>query len=499
MKFEEAFRYKLIYIFSIPDDLHRGYLKIGDTTLKTNRRADFFQPNCNALKAAAKARINEYTQTAAVPFKLEHTELAVAGDIPFRDYHVHCLLKKYRRKIKDCKGREWFKVDLNTAIKAIAEVKQKLSASIKIPGEIVLRSEQEEAITRTVKYFKNGNEFLWNAKMRFGKTLCALEVVKRMNFAKTIIITHRPVVNEGWYEDFQKIFGGNKKFDFGSKFKGKSFNNLKASKKNFVYFASIQDLRGSQIVNEKSGNAKNFEIFNEEWDFVIIDEAHEGTTTDLGKKLRETLVKGNTKLLELSGTPFNIIERYGDNVFTWDYVMEQKAKADWDKNNFGDSNPYEELPQMNIYTYDLGKVFDYVDAEDKSFSFSEFFRTSRGRFVHERDVEKFLDMLGRGSNNNYPFSRTDFREMLKHTLWIIPGVKEGKALSELLKNHPAYCVFEIVNVAGDGDSDDEPGNALEKVRDAIDNYEYTITLSCGKLTAGVTVPEWTAVFYLAGS
>ena len=155
---------------------------------------------------------------------------------------------------------------------------------------------------------------------------------------------------------------------------------------------------------------------------------------------------------------------------------------------------------MNIFTYNLGKLLGkkFSGDDDIIFSFSEFFRTSRGRFVHERDVEKFLDMLGRGSNNNYPFSRTDFREMLKHTLWIIPGVKEGKALSELLKNHPAYCVFEIVNVAGDGDGDNNYSNALEKVRDAIDNNEYTITLSCGKLTTGVTVPEWTAVLYLAG-
>ena len=451
-----------------------------------------------------RKKLNQYTNEAGIDFKLLHTELAVTGDRSFRDYHVHRVLKKYRTNLRGSTGREWFKIDLDTAIEAIAKVKQKLSASEKIPDEINFRPEQEEAIALTVKYFKKGNEFLWNAKMRFGKTLCALEVVKRMNFAKTIIITHRPVVNDGWFDDFQKIFGGNENFIYGSKFKGKPLKNLLASKKNFVYFASIQDLRGSQTVNDKSKVDKNHEVFSKDWnwDFVIVDEAHEGTTTELGKNVKKALVKDNTKVLELSGTPFNILGNYdADNVYTWDYVSEQRAKADWDKNNFGDSNPYADLPQMNIYTYDLGKVFDYVDAEDKSFGFHEFFRTWQGRFVHERNVKKFLDMLGTESDNNYPFSRPDFRELFKHTLWIVPGVKEGRALSALLKSHKVFGEnngFKIVNVAGKGDSDDEPADALEKVRDAIDNNEYTITLSCGKLTTGVTVPEWTAVLYLAG-
>ena len=206
MKFEDAFQYKLIYIFSIDDATHRGRFKIGDTTLTTNRPAKFFKPNCPELNAAATARINQYTQTAGIAFHLEYTELAVAGDTAFRDYHVHRVLKKYKTTIKGFKAREWFKVDLDTAIDAIAQVKRKLSAVTKAPAEFAFRPEQEEAIQLTVKHFKKGNEFLWNAKMRFGKTLCALEVVRRMNFAKTIIITHRPVVDVGWYDDFKKIF-----------------------------------------------------------------------------------------------------------------------------------------------------------------------------------------------------------------------------------------------------------------------------------------------------
>jgi len=509
MKFDDACKYKLIYIFSIPDSRkHRGLLKIGDTTITTDRRADSLPPNCNALNAAAHERIKEYTNEAGIEYKLEYTALAVADKQSFRDYHVHRVLKRYKAHIKGSTGREWFKLDLDTAINAVETVKRKLAAiKDEVPDKIDFRPEQEEAISRTVKHFNGGGkDFLWNAKPRFGKTLCALEVVKRMNFAKTIIITHRPVVNENWFKDFPKIFRDNPVFDFGSKFQGRTLKQLLARKKNFIYFASIQDLRGSETVGGKV--KKNSEIFDADWDFVIVDEAHEGTTTDIGKNVIAQLVKPETKRLELSGTPFNILERYGDNVFTWDYVSEQQAKADWDKEHFGDSNPYADLPQMHIYTYDLANAFGnraYVDTEDKFFNFREFFRVDDDdeHFVHERDVKKFLDMLGMESDNNYPFSRVEFRELFKHTLWIVPGVKEGKALSALIAKHSAFCEkkgFKIVNVTGDGDddNDDEPADALEKVQHAIKNYEYTITISCGKLTTGVTVPEWTAVLYLAG-
>ena len=493
MKFDDAFKYKLIYIFSIPDSKkHSGLLKIGETTIDKKFRAESLKPNCPALNAAAKKRINQYT--ADVDYKLLHTELAAIDGKAFRDYHVHRELKKYRQK--GFRGREWFKVDLDTAINAIKKVKRKLAASIELPpDEFIPRPEQEDAINQTVKYLRRGNKFLWNAKMRFGKTPCALEVVRRMNFAKTIIITHRPAVRANWFESFRQILGDDKNFICGSRVEGANLTTLLNSGKNFVYFASIQDLRGSENVGGKFD--KNSAVFNTPWDFVIVDEAHEGTTTKLGDDVIKALLKPHSKRLDLSGTPFNILERYGDNVYTWDYVSEQRAKADWEKNHFGDSNPYAELPRMNIYTYDLGEHFDYIDAQDKAFNFREFFRTTRnGKFAHETDVRKFLDLLTRDSKNNYPFSRTEFREIFKHTLWIIPGVKEGRALSELLKNHPDYRNFKIVNVAGDGD--EYYSDALEKVQNAIADNDCTITLSCGKLTTGVTVPEWTAVFYLAG-
>lgn len=484
----EVSKHRLIYIFAIDDDAHKGLLKIGETTFTGND-----------LDAAARKRINQYTRTAGIPYKLLHTELAVTDkNISFRDYDVHRLLKKYRSPLN--KSREWFRVDLATAKQAIAAVKQGkkfLHTQKNLREEIDFRPEQLDAINQTVDYFKADNKFLWNAKMRFGKTLCALQVVKEMNFAKTIIITHRPVVDAAWYDDFNKIFG-DANYIYGNK--GSSLESLLADGRNFVYFASLQDLRGSQTVNDKSTLNKNAAVFKTRWDCVIVDEAHEGTKTALGDAVIKNLVKKNSKFLALSGTPFNLLDDFaGDNVYTWDYVMEQRAKAAWDKNHFDDSNPYDELPRMNIFTYNLGKLFNYVDAEDISFSFREFFRTDGDNFVHADDVKSFLNLLVKEDDNNYPFSRADFREMFKHTLWIIPGVKEGLALSKLLKSHEVFKHFEIVNVAGNGDSDDEPEDALTKVRDAITDNDYTITLSCGKLTAGVTVPEWTAVFMLAGS
>ena len=338
--------------------------------------------------------------------------------------------------------------------------------------------------------------------MRFGKTLTALELVRRVEFSKTIIVTHRPVVDVGWYDDFKKIFHNEPNYLYGSRNTGyKQIDELLASEKKFVYFASMQDLRGSQKVGGKY--LKNIAVFNTEWDLVIVDEAHEGTTTALGDSVIKNLVKEHTKFLALSGTPFNILGDYEENIFTWDYIMEQRAKAEWNINNFGDSNPYDELPKLNIYTYNLGEVLRnsaYVELEDKAFNFREFFRANKsGKFVHEGDVKNFLDLLVKRGDDNYPYSKEEYRQLFRHSLWKVPGIKESLALSKLLKAHSVFHNFKIVNVAGNGDADEEATDALEKVRAAIDNYDYTITLSCGKLTTGVTVPEWTAVFMLAGS
>lgn len=536
-KFTSTFSYKLIYIFRINDEIHRGKLKIGEATIHTNKPLDELLPDSEDLNRAAKNRINSYTSTAGISYELLHTELAVDNNgNSFKDTKVHNVLLRsgIERYYFDTENKqnEWFCVDLMTAkkaIKAVKENKRSLSAqqiSYK-KDPIIFRPEQEEAIKKTIETFKRSNIMLWNAKMRFGKTLTALELVKRQKYKKTIIITHRPVVNMGWFEDFNKIFSKDGEYKYGSKTVGETIENLLDSNNPFVYFASIQDLRGS---TEVGGNFhKDEQIFNNDWDLVVIDEAHEGTKTSLGEKTIDNIVKTHnnhkTKVLMLSGTPFNLLSDFKDDeIYTWDYIMEQSAKLEWDTDieHFGDPNPYSDLPQLNIYTYYLDKVLPkYMDVLDNAFNFREFFRTwtgeleidrkpipqgyEKGDFVHKDDINKFLNLLSKQDpNSNYPYSTKEYIEYFRHSLWMVPGVREAKALSKLLKEHLVFGsgMFKIVNVAGDGDEEERYEEALKKVRKAItDKPEetYTITISCGRLTTGVSIPEWTAVFMLSGS
>jgi eco57I restriction endonuclease len=265
----------------------------------------------------------------------------------------------------------------------------------------------------------------------------------------------------------------------------------------------MQDMRGSKEVGGKFD--KNNEIFSTTWDLVIVDEAHEGTQTELGKAVLEQLISKNTKILRLSGTPFNLLDDHKEEeVFTWDYVMEQKAKIDWEINHLGDTNPYASLPAIHIYTYDLGRLMSEYSDEEKAFNFREFFRTREdGSFVHERDIDHFLTLLTTDDEESlYPYSNDSFRQIFRHTLWILPGVKAAKALSRKLAKHPVFGLFNVVNVAGDGDEEEESRDALELVNKAIGSdpdQSYTITLSCGRLTTGVSVKPWTGVFMMAGA
>ena len=539
--FVKAFNYKVIYAFTVDDEKHSGLIKIGDATLHTDLSIDKLTPNSRELNQASLKRIKEYTNTVGVTVNLLHTELAIKenrkkdGTIElkaFRDHEVHRVLENSgikKAKLDGSTGKEWYKIDKSTVLEAINAVKKHHDnlSNVKSSNHvlIVFRPEQQEAIDKTVKQFKKHDRMLWNAKMRFGKTLSTLEVIKRCKFKKSIIVTHRPVVNDGWYEDFTKIFYDTD-YVYGSKNNGySSVQSLNESDKNFVYFASIQDLRGSEKVGGKY--SKNDEIFSTVWDLVIVDEAHEGTKTSLGDDTIKAIFKEElkkTKLLSLSGTPFNILDEYDeDSIYTWDYIMEQENKSEWDKLHFGDSNPYEELPELRIYTYDLGDLLhnsNYSTYEDKAFNFHEFFRTwtgdfkvdyaqmpagaKIGDFVHEADVKSLLNLMTKkDDHNSYPYSKEEYRELFKHSLWMVPGVKEAKALKELMGKHPVFGSgqFNIVNVAGS--DDEESSDALNSVKTSIAEAEktdtYTITLSCGKLTTGVTIKEWTAVFMLAGS
>ena len=536
MQYYSTLKAKLIYIFTIPDAAHQGCVKIGEATLDEATDSTL-QPNCKELNAAARKRIDQYTKTAGISYNLRHTELTLAihgGTITtFNDKQVHEILLRSGVKRHDFsqkhQGREWFECSVETALAAIKAAKEgrfsiRADEMQSIDESIEFRPEQRLAIDKTVKKFSTGGKaMLWNAKMRFGKTLTALQVVKEMQFHRTIIITHRPVVDKGWFEDFHKIFKMMDGYDYGSREKGEPFELLeKCAKKNpdahYVYFASMQDLRGAEMAGGKFD--KNQAILKADYDLLIIDEAHEGTQTERGQNVIKLLTKDKTKVLNLSGTPFNLLDDYKeDEIYTWDYVMEQRAKAEWDLNHFGDPNPYAGLPRLNIFTFDLGKALSgFEDIEDSAFNFKEFFRTwtgdperdhrampdgMEGRFIHEEHVQAFLDLIVKyDPESNYPYSTVEFRNSFRHTLWMVPGVKEARALSAMLKAHPIFGQFEIVNVAGDGDLEEENDDALNMVEKVMgDNPEETrtITLSCGKLTTGVTVKPWTAVMMLAGS
>ena len=516
--FESSLKSKLIYVFAINDERHKDCLKIGETTIDEDDGSDLFN-NAESLREAAHKRIGQYTKTAGIAYQLLYTEISIfvrSGMImTFNDKQVHKVLERSGIKRKEFEGvtgaDEWYCCDLETVKKAIAAVKRgetSLHPSDISHGQspIIFRPEQQEAIDKTRKRFKKGNQMLWNAKMRFGKTLSALQVVKEEKFVRTLILTHRPVVDKGWFEDFGKIFYDRKDYYYGSRGNGELFEKLEQltnQGKKYVYFASMQDLRGSEQVGGKFD--KNNEIFGTDWDFVIVDEAHEGTKTELGQNVLKELIKKDTKVLQLSGTPFNLFDDYSEEeIFTWDYVMEQKAKQEWAVDNPYEPNPYASLPAINIYTYDLGTLMSEYVEDEKAFNFREFFRTrDDDTFIHDKDVDGFLDLLCKDDKDSlYPYSNETFRRIFRHTLWIVPGVKAARALSAKLKNHPVFGKFQPVNVAGDGDEEEANEEALKKVNNAIGpdpDETYTITLSCGRLTTGVSIKPWTAVFMMAGS
>ena len=292
----------------------------------------------------------------------------------------------------------------------------------------------------------------------------------------------------------------------------------------YVFFSSTQWLCYSKEVGGAIDDPLRKSILNNNWDLVVIDEAHEGILADRGSVVISKLQECNPKMLYMSGTPFNLLEGTKgfseDQIYSWDYIEEQKKKNGWNKP--GKTNPYQELPKMNIFAFNMGTLIPGKDYQKGDmFSFGEMFRTFVGRpevdlvdgkpykaskeeigkFVHESDVKKFLDLMYLGDEmTNYPFTKEQYQENFRHTLWIVPGVKEAKALKNLLEQHELFGSedFKVVNVAGNSEVD-ENLNDLGRVKEAIKKYPYTITLSCAKLITGVTVPEWTAVFYMKGS
>ncbi|CAM3253198.1 Eco57I restriction-modification methylase domain-containing protein [Lactococcus laudensis] len=511
----QAAERKLIYIQTVNNEsgmfqAYEGTQKIGEATAPDDDFEVDWSPNSEFLRTVGARRVNQYMKTAGLKFVLEWVELAWKKSTKtwFHDHDVHEVLKRSGvKKPELLDGSEWFKTDLDTAKEAIKAVKEGRSALQTIAEtaptyEIKLRPEQENAITKTKDVFKKKNNMLWNAKMRFGKTLTSLQLIKDEKYQKVLIMTHRPVVSDSWFEDFGKMKMADEGYDFGSKDKGENLENLKRGNSPFIYFVSIQKLR-------YGGGETNLAEFSDiDWNLIIIDEAHEGTQTELADVVLNAVKKEKTKVLELSGTPFNLLDQYDeDQIYTWDYTMEQTAKLKWSLENPDQPNPYESLPKVSMYTFEMRNKEKYAD-ESKAFNFREFFHVDdNGELVHKEDVNAFLDNITNQENaTNYPFSTEQYRNELRHTLWLMPGVKEANAFEKLLNEHRVFGQeYNIVNVVKDDKSDNTEvatEGDLEKVRNAITNdpsQTKTITLTVRKLTTGVNIPEWTAVLFLSNT
>ena len=515
----------IIYIYSIPGNRHKGRLKIGSATTNIQN------PTKADIEYAAKKRIEQQTKTADIHFILECACLAVTNTNEyFSDFDVHNVLIRsgYPRKSANTHNdhSEWFEINLPLALSAINAVKEGRQALSNIElteGKIRsfdLRPNQEDAVEQTSKAIQSGRKnYLWNAKMRFGKTSAAMEVAKRNHLEKVLIVTHRPSVSADWYNDFKIIFAGTD-YEYSSKTHGETISRRLAENKPFIYFASLQDIRLSKTVvsdedtgSKAKGFDKNDEVFETEWDMLIVDEAHEGTTSNLGEAVFRKIPTKFT--LELSGTPFNILyKRESNEVYTWDYVMEQEDKLTWDEKHPGAPNPYAELPELSMFTYDidkyssqLGNLNGFIDAADGAFKFHEFFRVIKddqgndtAEFAHKKMVNKFLDLLVDDNHaTKFPYATEQYRSYNKHALWHLPNrVKVIEAMEKLLKNHPVFSKFGIVNISGNAkDDDSEDTDAKNRVMHAISTNDYTITLTGQRLTTGASIPAWTAVFMMS--
>ena len=509
---------KFIYVQTVNNEsgkfaAYEGAQKIGEGSVASEDIEADWTPNSEFLRKIAPKRIKQYMTTAGLHFELGWVELAYKKSTKtwFHDHDVHEVLKRSGIKHpEELAGNEWFKTDIETAKEAIKAVKDGRSFISDVPAEyiadksdIILRPEQNAAVEQTQKTFKKKDRMLWNAKMRFGKTLTSLELIKQERFQRVLIMTHRPVVRDSWFEDYKKMEMAEAGYLYGSVDKGEKLTTLKSGDNPFIYFASIQYLRYNSA-------QANLPLFSDvDWDLIIIDEAHEGTQTELSDTVMKSLVKeGHTKILELSGTPFNLLDQFApEQVYTWDYVMEQQAKLKWDLENPELPNPYEQLPEVQMYTFEMKHKEKFTD-ENKAFNFREFFRVDdKEELVYKADARRFLDNITNpNSDTNYPFSTREYRDELRHTLWIMPGVREANAFENLLKEHPVFGMdYNIVNVVRNDKSDnilDTSGDDLSKVRQAITDdpsQTKTITLTVRRLTTGVNVPEWTAVMFLSNT
>lgn len=493
---------------------HEGWTKIGFT------------------ERDVETRIREQTQTAGIKYDLKwHKNALYEGSYEtFTDKDFHGYLNKLG--VKRQTGTEWFEIDPNLAKNYFNDFRENKGVleSNEDPIPYALRREQDDAVEKTIEYFKNNlhGEFLWNAKPRFGKTISAYDLCMKMGFKNILIVTNRPAIANSWYEDYLKFVGANSGYYFVSHvaaLDGKKhvitreeFLDLDIDKvRGSIEFVSLQDIKGSKYFGGDPNLDKLKELSNRRdekgnrigilWDILIIDEAHEGVDTYKTDIAFDNIDRNHT--LHLSGTPFKALanDKFPqDAIYNWTYADEQRAKRDWDLAS-EEENPYYPLPKLNLFTYQMSEIVRdnikegiEIDGEWENYAFdlNEFFKTrENGKFYYEDDVDKFLDALT--SMEKFPFSTPELRKELKHTFWLMDRVDSAKAMGKKLMENPVFSDYEIVIAAGDGKLDDEEEfeKSYDKVVKAIRENDKTITISVGQLTTGITIPEWTGVLMLS--
>lgn len=517
-----------IYCYTTPNDRsHDGMCKIG-----------------MARSGRVEQRIHEQTHTVDAKTELHwHASAKFEPDDkgvvkPFDDYKFHAYLERlgYERK----PGTEWFSISPEEAWARFNEFRLNHGV-IKAPSAkqvtLILRPEQE----RCVEFLRSQIDeqlaadpdcivrVLINAKARFGKTATVyafiLRVLLQMSgvFRNVLVLTNRPSVGESWRDDYCKFVAPESNMAFVSDCKsvaGKpgvvpsdEYGRIVSSggADGRIAFVSLQDLKGAIDFGGKYDKLRW--VAETKWDTVILDESHEGVET---LKAEIALGRIDHKMeIYLSATPFKAIAdgKFSESaMFNWTYADEQAEKRRYDE--LGLANPYADMPKMELMSFMLSRIVlgramkgagdvdgDGVD-ESYAFSLPEFFKVGKdGKFIHEDDVIRFIDTLA--TADGFPFASRESRRQFAHTFWLLDRVASAKALELLLRKNSHFKDYKIVMVAGsenasDGSIDRMERSALARVRNAIKSGKKTITISVGRLTTGVTVPEWTAVLMLSG-
>ncbi|EMC00726.1 DEAD/DEAH box helicase family protein [Streptococcus mutans] len=497
-----------IYAWYTPDiPKYKNWVKIGYTT------------------RTAEQRIKEQASQIIIDKKeLWHYDARfMNGQGYFDDHDLHDYLTRIKQIPRE-KGSEWFDYtpDMTQSERDFQDfVFQRYDVSKTISEQdYQLRNEQTEAVFQAKSYFdKGGKEFLWNAKPRFGKTLAAYDLVRKLDAVNILIVTNRPAIANSWFDDYEKFIRWQTSYLFVSETdalkdrptlsRNEFVSMVQAHPDcNQIAFISLQDLKGSKYFGDGPYDKLKW-VADTSWDLLVIDEAHEGIDTFKTDKAFNRLTRKWT--LHLSGTPFKALasDKFTEEqVYTWSYEDEQAAKNSWSEDR---NNPYEDLPTLNLFTYQLSQMMTdkvnqgtQVDDEELPYYFdlNEFFAVNEsGKFIYEADVIRFLDILTH--NEKYPFSTPELRYELKHTFWLLNRVASARALAKLLKNHPVFQDYEVVIAAGNGKEDNEAEDvqaneaSLARVLKAIEENNKTITLSVGQLTTGITVKPWTAVLMLS--